>query len=216
MQRGQFFVAIETSLDRKTNIGPTLRCAVGLGCTAVIVVGNISYGTHGAHGSQRHIQVIHFYTWDEVREYALSRSCALYGVVSPLQATESTISAISVDEITFSANAVFMIGNRQSVLSATQIRVADSLIYVNFPGGSRLGSLVTADLQLSICLHQFAVSNGYEQVIIEEEKYCVPEKKVGKKAISESKVKGEMMSCDLYVDSESWTVRMFQGCGDDY
>lgn len=55
------FLVIE--IKPKQNIGTILRCAVAFGIDALVVIGSHKFGTHGAHGAQKFIPVLHFYYW---------------------------------------------------------------------------------------------------------------------------------------------------------
>jgi hypothetical protein len=198
MDRGLLYVSIETTIGKKSNVGTVLRCAVALGASALIVVGNKTFATHGAHGAQCYLPIIHFYTWQEVKEFSASNMCSIYGLVSPLYTEDRAPpkTATSLDIITFAANAVFMIGDKYCQLTDSQISVADELIYVDFPGGPKLGSLLTRDLQLSICLNRFAACHHFEQVRFEEEKFCVPDRKVSNRKVARVKKEADYVSED--------------------
>jgi coenzyme F420-reducing hydrogenase delta subunit len=55
------YMVIETKC--KQNIGTVVRCAVAFGIDTLVVIGSHKFGTHGAHGSQKFIRVMHFFYW---------------------------------------------------------------------------------------------------------------------------------------------------------
>jgi hypothetical protein len=169
----KMYVAVATT--RRTNIGTTLRCAVAFGCTAMIVVGDINYGTHGAHGSQTRIKVIHFHSWSAFHHFAKENNCLTYGIVdtdfSRPFSTETTTEFPNNQQI------IFLSGIKFGQLSEEQIEVCDAFIAVSFCGGIQFAKHVHGDVKLSICLHQCASSTKMEEGSFVGEKYLLTDSK---------------------------------------
>jgi len=71
--RVELVVAVQCHLKR--NLGPLIRCACVFGASLLVVVGSKRFGTHGAHGSDLRLRVVHFYTWEEAYMFLTAR-CA--------------------------------------------------------------------------------------------------------------------------------------------
>jgi hypothetical protein len=68
------------SRGRKRNLGPLLRASTAFGLKELIIVGNETYSTHGAHGSQHHVAVRSARHFDELQVYLAAEQvdmCAL-------------------------------------------------------------------------------------------------------------------------------------------
>lgn len=172
------FVVIGTT--RRTNIGTTLRCAVAFGCEAVIVVGDANYGTHGAHGSQTRIKVIHFYHWNDFQSFAVENSLHVYGIVNEdcfLSSLSSQVTSITSTQFPTDKKIAFVVGNKHGILTQEQLLVCNSLVTVPFCGGTQFASQVHIDLKLSICLHHCASSRQLIEGEFVGEKYVLSESK---------------------------------------
>lgn len=44
------------------------------------VVGSLRFGTHGAHRAQKYVDIVHFYDFQQAREYLKTKNCTIYGV----------------------------------------------------------------------------------------------------------------------------------------
>jgi hypothetical protein len=166
------YVGVETT--RRTNIGTTLRCAVAFGCEAMIIVGDINYGTHGAHGSQTRIKVIHFNSWPEFQQFARANNCLTYGIVDTNFPRPYSLD--SQVEFPHDKQIIFLTGIK-SQLSEEQIEVCDAFIAVSFCGGIQFAKHVHGDVKLSICLHQCASSRKMDEGSFVGEKYLLTDSK---------------------------------------
>jgi tRNA G18 (ribose-2'-O)-methylase SpoU len=178
----ELILAVAT--HRGKNIGPVLRCAVGFGCSMIIIVGSPQYGTFGAHGAQKHIRVIHFYYWKEFYEYIKQKNnCLIFG----LSHTSSSISTLStniellskpnipIHETNFNNNdSVFMMGESNNLLTEEQLILCDNILHVPFPN-SNLEKLVNYDSKVAICMHHFSTQAKFEERSVIGEKFHVQE-----------------------------------------
>ncbi|KAI9922652.1 hypothetical protein PsorP6_000875 [Peronosclerospora sorghi] len=71
----------------RQNLGTYLRTASAFGATEVLVVGSERFGTHGAHRAQKYVHIVHFYEYEEAREYLKAKDCTIFGLRK--QATRS-------------------------------------------------------------------------------------------------------------------------------
>lgn len=166
---------IGLSTGPRTNIGTTLRCAVGFNCEAILIVGDKNYGTHGAHGSQTRIKIIHFYNWFEFKQYAIENNCLVYGIVD-MSYSQSSYSFITDIEFPNDKKVIFLIGNKSnSNLSQEQIDICDQFVAVSFSGGIQFAQHVHRDVKLSICLHQYTASRQLEAGRFIGEKFVLAE-----------------------------------------
>ena len=67
---GQSYMVVE--IKPKQNIGTILRCAVAFGIDRFIIIGSPKFGTHGAHGAQKFMTIMHFFYWVSYYEKILS------------------------------------------------------------------------------------------------------------------------------------------------
>jgi hypothetical protein len=169
----EMFVGLATS--KRTNIGTTLRCAVGFNCDAILIVGDMNYGTHGAHGSQTRIKVIHFYNWREFQQFAKENNCVTYGIVDI--DFSRPYSLLTSTEFPQDKQVIFLTGNKSGQLSEEQIEVCDGFVAVSFCGGLQFAQHVHRDVKLSICLHEYASSKNLEAGMFVGEKFVLAESK---------------------------------------
>jgi hypothetical protein len=144
-------VAVET--NRRTNIGTILRCAVAFGADAMVIIGSKKYSTHGAHGAQSHVTILHFYDWFSFRDYAKLNGFTIYGVSSKRIPKET----VCVEDMHFHSSIAFIACNKTDTFTNDQMQVCDGLLHVPFPTPEDLSINVHNDLKLSICLERFAV-----------------------------------------------------------
>ena len=141
------FVALE--VKPRQNIGTNLRTAVAFGATAVIVVGSRKFSFHGAHGAEKHIPVIHFFSWEECSLFAKSLDCKLYGI----SGTPSVSSNVHMPhDYKFNTHAVFIL-NLCGTLSAEELSICHAVFTPNVdnPRGS-----IKYEAVVGICLHYYA------------------------------------------------------------
>jgi hypothetical protein len=82
-----FAVAIECYRSR--GIGPLIRSSVAMGASLICIVGSADFGTHGAHGSQRHVRIVHFYCWADCIAAMKGKGFAVIGL-SPVQDVDAS------------------------------------------------------------------------------------------------------------------------------
>ncbi|CAM9408851.1 unnamed protein product [Pylaiella littoralis] len=80
----------------KHNLGTLIRCASAFAVEEVIVVGASTFSTHGAHGSNKHVQYRCFDDWDSAATFLRAeKGCDLCGVVSQSRITSTSLSSPS-------------------------------------------------------------------------------------------------------------------------
>lgn len=193
----EVILAVETYRHR--SIGSFLRCASAFGSTTIIVVGSPEISTHGAHGAQNYVSIIHFYYWNDCVSYCKQRGCIMYAISpqpicqsncqldscnhysptphrSNYQSASSTLTFIStsVDDFDFrtdSKSACFIVGNDDG-LSAELILIADRLFHVEVPMVI-LHSQVRYDAKLAICMQKYATEVGLPERMCNGEKHLL-------------------------------------------
>lgn len=75
MSEGRLELVVAVQCHLKRNLGPLIRCATVFGASLLVVVGSKRFGTHGAHGSDLRLRVVHFFTWPEAYDFLIAR-CA--------------------------------------------------------------------------------------------------------------------------------------------
>jgi len=155
----QLVVAVECTHAVRRNIGTIIRCAAAMGASTILVIGNRRVSTHGSHGAQTRVNLVHFYEWNDAIVYLQQRADKglLYGV----SRHPGTLSgSIDVDAFVFEAAvadnvdcvAVFVVGNREWALSAEILHRLDAVLHVSLPDPSFLGRF-HFDSILTICMH---------------------------------------------------------------
>lgn len=151
-------VACECS-KKGTSVGSVLRCASAFGATQLLIVGSPKFGTHGAHGAQNYIPIVHFYYWSECVEYVRERGCSLVAVtpfaLRPDTAEAGGPTSLSVDTFSFSKNTCFLIGDKDGC-TAGQLAIADEILHVESPNLA-YNSFVRYDAKISVCFQRFCI-----------------------------------------------------------
>jgi hypothetical protein len=171
-----FIVAIEVS--RGQNIGTVIRCVVAFGATSLIIVGSTKFCTYGAHGSQAHIHIKHFYSWKAAMDHLKTLgSYHIYGIspIMPSMAVQQSSEKLysNINTASFMNNACFVLP-RSSDFSDEQIAHLDGWLYVPFPDQA-YESFIKIEAKLSICLYKFTsmFSETYKSSGFAKEKFDV-------------------------------------------
>ena len=144
---------------------------MAFGAVAVCIYGYNSYSTHGAHGAQKHIPVLHFYYLDDCIRFLRSRGCKYFYSVSPLKVSNSK----EVETFKFSETSAFLVatGRENEVhLTPDQIAASDDILHAFVPS-LEFESLLHYNSKLSICFDTFATQASYEATEYIREKYIV-------------------------------------------
>lgn len=158
-------VAVETR--HKQSIGTILRCSSALGASLVVLVGASKFGTHGSHGAQTRIEIVHFFYWVEALQYLRisGDKVLLYGIASN-GAAKSMIESTDVSGYDFEnvdctdhrTTTVFVVGNKETGLSATVLPLLEAVFHTDVPN-PQFYERLHSDAILSICLHRYLVSS---------------------------------------------------------
>lgn len=166
----EMYVVIETV--RNQNIGTTLRCAVAFGATSLIIVGSDKVSTHGAHGSQHHLPILHFFYLEECKTYLRSKKCWIYAIVPPTETTKFS-NVVNIQRVTYSGACAFVLASKFG-LSMDQAGICDSLVSVAFPK-KEFSRDVLYDVTVSIVLQHFTTLMQYQERHFTGEKFIVYE-----------------------------------------
>lgn len=143
------------NVAKKHNIGTLARSATAFGTAKICLVGSRHYNTFGSHGSAAHVALAYFASLDECCAWLrIERGCQIIGV-------EITDEAKAVNTHPFYGNTAFMIGNEGTGLSANQLKLCDSFVYIPQHGEGTASLNVT--VATSIVLHHFAIWAGYSE-----------------------------------------------------
>lgn len=160
-------VAIECR--HKQSIGTQIRCAVALGVSLVLLIGASKFGTHGSHGAQTRVEIMHFFYWEEALQYLRQQSSEkvfLYGIASN-NATSGAVMSTAVTAHSFApisdypghrTTTVFVVGNKETGLSRGVLPLLDAVFHIDVPNPQYYGRL-HSDAILSICLHHYLLSS---------------------------------------------------------
>lgn len=165
----ELFLVVETD-TRSRNIGTALRCAVAFRASAVCVYGFRSFSTHGAHGAQTHIPVLHFFRLEDCVAFLRSRGCSVLAV-APRRAPSPQPSA-PIESFKFSGSAAFLVATGREAdpaLSAEQRGVCDAVLHATVP--TELEAALHYNAKLAIMLQEFAVQARFVPLGFRAEKY---------------------------------------------
>lgn len=160
-------LAVES--HRHKSIGTYLRCASAFGAQTIAVVGSTQFSTHGAHGAQNHVQVVHFYYWSECFEFCRSQGCVVFAISPSAVVRNETVSQ-SADQYQFSTQSACFVVADNDGLTNEHLDAADVILHVDVPEPS-FADKVMYDAKVAICLHQFATAAGMEARKFENEKH---------------------------------------------
>ena len=155
------------SVAKKHNLGTLVRNATAFGCAAVLLVGDRSFNTFGAHGADAHVSFKHFESLAAVRAYVHEAGGCLLGI-------EITDASLDVGTHPFTGPTAFLLGNEGTGLSVTQKAACDGFVYIpQFgPGTASLNVAVAS----GIVLHHFATWANYAERERAGEKFVVAER----------------------------------------
>lgn len=143
------------NVAKKHNIGTLARSATAFNVAKICLVGSRHYNTFGSHGSAAHMPLAYFASLDECCTWLRSeKGCAIVGI-------EITGAAQAVNRHPFHGNTAFMLGNEGTGLSAAQLKLCDTFVYIPQHGEGTASLNVT--VATSIVLHHFAIWAGYQE-----------------------------------------------------
>lgn len=153
---------------KNNNLGPVLRCTAGFGAE-LVVVGVKKFSTHGAHGSNKHVKVRHFYEWFELRSFLKREmNCWVYGML--LKQKQRSL-AVSSRAFVQNQNIALIIPHRHEELSEEQMSLCDDFIHIDpcFSPGLNL----ELPIRLGITLHHLTAHANFSERSFQGEKYVV-------------------------------------------
>lgn len=155
--------------SNRNNLGTVIRCAVAFGAQAVVIVGASRFSTHGAHGAQKHMPVVHFPTFEQAVARMRELGCSVLGIAAT---NESHEGSVAVDTRPFNGPTAFVVGDLQhGELSSELAALCDGVVHVSLPSSPEVQRLVHKDSKLSIALHHFTAWSGYKEHEFQEHKY---------------------------------------------
>jgi hypothetical protein len=158
MSKLELVVAVES--HHKRNLGPLIRTATVFGISILLVIGPTRYGTHGAHGSNLRLQIVHFYNWNEARTFLTMRcpNGLYYGICesafesSLTDSTDGIKCSIKLEDCPFTpldiafpviqntsnsssvaGMVTFVVGQHKGQLSDEALQFLERAVHVEFP-----------------------------------------------------------------------------------
>eukprot|EP01041_Mallomonas_annulata_P007846 gene7846-16054_t len=203
-----FVVAVEAY--RRKNIGTILRCAVAFGAKYLFIIGSNKFSTHGAHGAQKYIEIIHFFYWEEFQKYAQSFGWKIFGIVS-----SRSLQSNAIENFVFHKNPVVFILGDKNGLNQKQLSICDTLIHASFPCSAEIEAHVSYEAKVSICLHKYVIFSKAPEGLFDGEKFVFhsdPLKSMKPKSLGQITVQLEAVideTCDTSND-DSFLTDMFE------
>jgi len=181
----ELVVAIECSSSVRRNVGTLIRCSAALGARTLLIIGNRRISTHGSHGAQTRVKLLHFFDWNEALAYLRQQAerVVLYGVSKSQSSSSQEVSGFKFTEAACEDSrttiVVFVVGNREWLISEDIRSQLDAELHLSLPQPS-LAHRFPYESVLTICLHCFAMSPGgkamasaREQPVIAGEKFVL-------------------------------------------
>jgi tRNA(Leu) C34 or U34 (ribose-2'-O)-methylase TrmL len=205
MSKQEIFVIVETP-TKVRNLGTIIRCCVGFGVTAICIYGFDSYSTHGAHGAQRHIPVLHFYYLQDCINFLKYRNCLAIYSISPIKMANNL--STPIEGFRFPGSCAFIVASgreNDAFLTNEQIQHSDSILHIHVPN-IEYEDMLHYNVKLSICLQTFAVQAGFKPVEFEGEKHIICEaSNVSSKEIIQSHASYTISHCNYTAQDSSGT-----------
>lgn len=154
------------TLNKRLNIGMSVRSAVAFGCAEVLVAGNRDVSTFGDQGTLRHTRLRHFDRLRDAVAWCRSRGITVCGM-------EICEGAQPVQMHPFLGPTAFLAGSEGGGLDAAHKALCDHFVYVPQHGNGTASLNVT--VATSIVLHHFATWAAYAEAPREaaRDKYAV-------------------------------------------
>lgn len=153
------------NISKRHNVGTLARSASAFAVAEMCLVGSRQFNAFGSHGSTDHVAFRHFPTLEECCSTLKDQEgCRIIGV-------EITEDAVAVHQHPFSGPTAFMIGNEGQGLSARQMALCDSFVYISQYGDGTASLNVT--VATTIVLHHFALWAQYPEHCRDGQKYIV-------------------------------------------
>lgn len=159
--RSELYVVLSNEKSRRQSIGTFLRTASAFDATQVIVVGEPRFSTHGGHCAQNYVDIVHFYGYDEAREYLKQKGCMIYGI----RVGESSNACHSV---AYGTACAFVIDNEVAGLSDQQAAICDAFVHVPFHTTHLPHLALDTTVQMGIVLFHFTKAAGFSVRQFEE------------------------------------------------
>lgn len=167
-------------------------------------MGSNLFGTHGAHGAQKRIRIIHFFTWEQCTTYLTRCNFKVYGI-SPRKllgnvGKESDTGILSnsafVSQAAYSVDfgsqsSAFIVGEKDG-LTEEMLSICHTILHVELPDTSFEAS-VPYESKIGICMYHFASTSLPAVSAFENEKFEIDRTRVfdkytrGEELISEIK-----------------------------
>jgi hypothetical protein len=161
------------------NLGTTIRCGVAFAVDHLVVVGSHKFGTHGAHGSHKYIDVMHYFYWDNFFADMKSQGVTTVGISSkPIEPSDSCKrGSKALDSINFAQDRsyafVLVPPNSQSCGGASILGRCDHVLHVSYPLGPVANDFILYDASVSLVLLKFRTDTNAEPHAFSSEKFIL-------------------------------------------
>lgn len=143
-----------SSVQKKANIGSSIRSAVAMGCSSLVVTGASKARTDGAQRTEKYADIRHFAKLPEAVAWLRGRGFTICGI-------EITPSAEPVQSHPFRGPTAFVAGNEGFGLPAEHQALCDHFVYI--PQHSEGTASLNVTVATSIVMHHFAVWARYAE-----------------------------------------------------
>jgi tRNA(Leu) C34 or U34 (ribose-2'-O)-methylase TrmL len=161
---------ILVAVQKRLNIGMTLRAAVAFGVTQLVIVGSKKHvNTHGAHGTERFVDVHFFNRLKQAVCWLKSRGVTVCGI-------EITRDAERCSDHPFRGPTAFLAGAEGEGLVPAHKSACDHFVYVPHHGRGGTASL-NVSVATAIVLHHYALWAGAPEAPRDEagrDKFAMP------------------------------------------
>ncbi|DAZ93870.1 TPA: hypothetical protein N0F65_008136 [Lagenidium giganteum] len=140
----------------KKNLGTYLRTASAFGAKQVIVVGSDRFGTHGAHGAHKYVDIVHVYDFQQAKDYLGERSCEIVGI------KRDGIPLFAAQQANYQRSCAFVVDNEPQMpqfpgLSPEQVAICDRFVHVPHHTANTAQPALETTVETAIVFYHFTL-----------------------------------------------------------
>ena len=134
------FVLLLFNIQSNTNIGQLIRTANAFGAEEICVIGRKKVSTFGNQKTAKATKMRHFFTVDEAFNHYHQLAYTFVGI-------EISENSLSINEVEFENNTVFILGNEGSGIDESTLKRCDYCVFIpQFGAGASINVNVASGI----------------------------------------------------------------------